>query len=103
MMRRPPRSTLFPYTTLFRSGVAALPADRSRHGLELRQLRRGRSTGGVRGVVVHPVARPAAARRPIPQLAPVAPPVLPLRRADRGGVAVRSRSRYATLRHRLEP
>src|SRR5438552_17472672 len=23
MMRRPPRSTLFPYTTLFRSGVAA--------------------------------------------------------------------------------
>src|SRR5258707_4681715 len=27
MIRRPPRSTLFPYTTLFRSGaVAALPA-----------------------------------------------------------------------------
>src|SRR5438552_11440268 len=24
MIRRPPRSTLFPYTTLFRSGVAAL-------------------------------------------------------------------------------
>src|SRR3989442_2846892 len=25
MIRRPPRSTLFPYTTLFRSGVATLP------------------------------------------------------------------------------
>src|SRR5256885_8265452 len=31
MIRRPPRSTLFPYTTLFRSGVApGLPGD---HGL----------------------------------------------------------------------
>src|SRR2546429_6511837 len=26
MIRRPPRSTLFPYTTLFRSKVAMLPA-----------------------------------------------------------------------------
>src|SRR5258707_10828382 len=26
MIRRPPRSTLFPYTTLFRSGIAALQA-----------------------------------------------------------------------------
>src|SRR5436190_8818588 len=26
MLRRPPRSTLFPYTTLFRSGPAAPPA-----------------------------------------------------------------------------
>src|SRR3712207_8136163 len=26
MIRRPPRSTLFPYTTLFRSGVAELTA-----------------------------------------------------------------------------
>src|SRR5690242_21539638 len=25
MIRRPPRSTLFPYTTLFRSGKAAMP------------------------------------------------------------------------------
>src|SRR5947207_9629608 len=25
MRRRPPRSTLFPYTTLFRSGAAAIP------------------------------------------------------------------------------
>src|SRR5438045_7442215 len=28
MLRRPPRSTLFPYTTLFRSPFAANPADR---------------------------------------------------------------------------
>src|SRR2546430_8193578 len=27
MIRRPPRSTLFPYTTLFRSGVCRDPAD----------------------------------------------------------------------------
>src|SRR5256885_12146031 len=27
MIRRPPRSTLFPYTTLFRSGVAEHPTD----------------------------------------------------------------------------
>src|SRR5688572_30957178 len=26
MIRRPPRSTLFPYTTLFRSNIGALPA-----------------------------------------------------------------------------
>src|SRR3712207_7828481 len=26
MIRRPPRSTLFPYTTLFRSGPAAIPS-----------------------------------------------------------------------------
>src|SRR5215207_10427819 len=32
MIRRPPRSTLFPYTTLFRS----------RHGDDARQVRRGR-------------------------------------------------------------
>src|SRR5256886_5945276 len=27
MIRRPPRSTLFPYTTLFRSGIAAIAQD----------------------------------------------------------------------------
>src|SRR3712207_8586137 len=29
MMRRPPRSTLFPYTTLFRSGLRELGPDQS--------------------------------------------------------------------------
>src|SRR5258707_14267025 len=38
MIRRPPRSTLFPYTTLFRSVVAALGFGQLRdvHGAELR-------------------------------------------------------------------
>src|SRR5436305_15297272 len=27
MIRRPPRSTLFPYTTLFRSGIAIIPIE----------------------------------------------------------------------------
>src|SRR3712207_7028977 len=30
MIRRPPRSTLFPYTTLFRSSVTPVPACRGR-------------------------------------------------------------------------
>src|SRR2546427_9357060 len=31
MIRRPPRSTLFPYTTLFRSRLADLPHDERAH------------------------------------------------------------------------
>src|SRR3712207_8716117 len=34
MIRRPPRSTLFPYTTLFRS-IALVPQERRRQGLIL--------------------------------------------------------------------
>src|SRR5438874_6107037 len=37
MRRRPPRSTLFPYTTLFRSVSAR---QRLQHGLEVTRLRR---------------------------------------------------------------
>src|SRR2546427_8758801 len=33
MIRRPPRSTLFPYTTLFRSGRAAGPGQRLLQGV----------------------------------------------------------------------
>src|SRR3712207_7942354 len=54
MIRRPPRSTLFPYTTLFRSRTgepvnrtsplatiaAALRRERERHGLSLTELAR---------------------------------------------------------------
>src|SRR2546430_11963442 len=32
MIRRPPRSTLFPYTTLFRSRAAVIPVDTARYG-----------------------------------------------------------------------
>src|SRR5256885_7370368 len=40
MIRRPPRSTLFPYTTLFRSGVGAGHVERS--GARTRWPRRDR-------------------------------------------------------------
>src|SRR5690242_20921222 len=66
-MRRPPRSTLFPYTTLFRSALAhALDAEivagggeRERPGLEVGQVGRHRNR------VVHQAAgggRPARLR-----------------------------------------
>src|SRR5260370_16663792 len=51
MIRRPPRSTLFPYTTLFRSGLklAAMPLDKVRAHVRIenadaadRELRSGR-------------------------------------------------------------
>src|SRR5256885_4042674 len=38
MIRRPPRSTLFPYTTLFRSGLEH-PRDRERHLPERGEVR----------------------------------------------------------------
>src|SRR2546430_11109237 len=62
MIRRPPRSTLFPYTTLFRSRAHALDPGVERGG-------RGRRGGGGRGAGPRPAraaggrgARPAAAR-----------------------------------------
>src|SRR2546422_7872811 len=56
MIRRPPRSTLFPYTTLFRSHVAV------RYHDALRRTRRSRgeeNVGGMRGAiaVIQRVAR----------------------------------------------
>src|SRR5690348_17793588 len=48
MIRRPPRSTLFPYTTLFRSDARRLArADRLRH----RRVRGGRHPGLLRRAV----------------------------------------------------
>src|SRR3712207_8304505 len=50
MRRRPPRSTLFPYTTLFRSGehdIAAIGRHRGQHGLVVRLLLR-RADGDAR-------------------------------------------------------
>src|SRR3712207_7061712 len=58
MIRRPPRSTLFPYTTLFRSGVRGLGAQAvvaALGGLE------GRGHGGSN------VARGSGAARPRPK------------------------------------
>src|SRR3712207_8008118 len=52
MIRRPPRSTLFPYTTLFRSGVFRHPAPAGDEHLPPLQApprrRRGRLRGGRR-------------------------------------------------------
>src|SRR3712207_7719314 len=47
MIRRPPRSTLFPYTTLFRSGIQLRDAGGRRRGLDpaarpLQRLERAR-------------------------------------------------------------
>src|ERR1041384_8531890 len=43
MIRRPPRSTLFPYTTLFRSPLAVLRGDRRHHrGVPRTRRPRGR-------------------------------------------------------------
>src|SRR3712207_7146976 len=41
MIRRPPRSTLFPYTTLFRSAPPLLRFEIARDGVVLRQDRDG--------------------------------------------------------------
>src|SRR5256885_12016318 len=48
MIRRPPRSTLFPYTTLFRSCVHHLvqPFQRNAHRFRLRQRCRLAARGG---------------------------------------------------------
>src|SRR5438034_4423389 len=42
MIRRPPRSTLFPYTTLFRSRIVGRPYDRDYLGL-LQTLAQGKA------------------------------------------------------------
>src|SRR5438477_7151706 len=48
MIRRPPRSTLFPYTTLFRSGLVTLPMQDVRRSVE--ELDRAARLPGIRGV-----------------------------------------------------
>src|SRR5256886_15103428 len=57
MIRRPPRSTLFPYTTLFRS------LDRG-EGDEHRSARRARAQGSGAVPRVHPVSLPVGQDRP---------------------------------------
>src|SRR3712207_8234578 len=58
MIRRPPRSTLFPYTTLFRSNSNLEPADRERHSPSRRA-----SSDGRHGVLRHGALRRAGVRR----------------------------------------
>src|SRR5437868_12607269 len=58
MIRRPPRSTLFPYTTLFRSGVMLAV------GVRLRRWDFGRGVA-VLGRLVRPSSRLSAHRTPL--------------------------------------
>src|SRR6266699_7096432 len=81
MRRRPPRSTLFPYTTLFRSGLGG--------GLDAPRRTRGRARplrGGRGGTARDPLACQTESRLPRESLSR---PARPLRRARarRGGVA----------------
>src|SRR2546427_3892757 len=65
MIRRPPRSTLFPYTTLFRSRRAGRPDHRSRTselGVFASRRQRARSAGAadkqpVKGLGLYPYVR----------------------------------------------
>src|SRR3712207_7223103 len=63
MIRRPPRSTLFPYTTLFRSEDGIVDRDLIRHRLDQRALV---AQGGLRcrHVGVDAGREPAQQRRP---------------------------------------
>src|SRR2546428_9859135 len=54
MIRRPPRSTLFPYTTLFRSrGERALAG--ARHDDDARLIARGQVAEAARQLLAHPL------------------------------------------------
>src|SRR3712207_8228604 len=74
MIRRPPRSTLFPYTTLFRSIEKALKAiGRSRafasrrhfHQLEFSETQEGRDPGSQKRDTRVPASRPSPGSSPI--------------------------------------
>src|SRR3712207_7479849 len=49
MIRRPPRSTLFPYTTLFRSQDELGPVSRPRRGQKVEGARHDRGGGVLQG------------------------------------------------------
>src|SRR5256885_5634997 len=64
MIRRPPRSTLFPYTTLFRSGLAAHHALVALGGALERKHLRHRPHAGVHGEGQRVLRVDGRARRP---------------------------------------
>src|SRR3989454_11476758 len=61
MIRRPPRSTLFPYTTLFRSLIADTGGESTRQAVA---LTRAAATEGADAVLVRPPAYFSAAVSP---------------------------------------
>src|SRR3712207_8388282 len=65
MIRPPPRSTLFPYTTLFRSSPTASAAERSRRGRGIRTIPRRHPRGERQLEIRGSQGRdPSAAKRP---------------------------------------
>src|SRR3989449_3274245 len=66
MIRRPPRSTLFPYTTLFRSRPRGDPVDEDRPDHEVRRERADERPRGPRPAVHDRDFRPRAARNDLP-------------------------------------
>src|SRR2546422_8641033 len=74
MIRRPPRSTLFPYTTLFRSAVAA-PSAGSEEGELVRRAGRAEVAAGRHALLrAHPHFLQQPAERLAEEAAPVARP-----------------------------
>src|SRR5947207_8124697 len=60
MIRPPPRSTLFPYTTLFRSGLRGVARDVHDKTASFRQQRHGKLNQGDRRAGVHREDAPEA-------------------------------------------
>src|SRR2546422_6849337 len=88
MIRRPPRSTLFPYTTLFRS-----PRLPRRHGRAARNGRRPAAHAGARPLHLHPrLGRADRARRE--RLGPPARSARPSRGGDRKSTRLNSSHGY---------
>src|SRR2546425_9049273 len=69
MIRRPPRSTLFPYTTLFRSRPGGVRQDEESDGPRAEHLQADGAPRQLRGASRH-VLRDAARGRARPQAAP---------------------------------
>src|SRR5215204_5628490 len=118
MIRRPPRSTLFPYTTLFRTQDPALPAvayrrpDQPPRPPAPPAVAAHLALGGRPGARLHPPGRPTAALlscdHPRPLVLPAgraawrahcaAPPLLALLQAQRPSHLDRPAAPNATLR-----
>src|SRR5256885_13105142 len=63
MIRRPPRSTLFPYTTLFRSDSDAISLGKDPMGIAHAQHDRGRLDGAPRAAASAPALPRSADRK----------------------------------------
>src|SRR2546425_9809391 len=94
MIRRPPRSTLFPYTTLFRSPVAR-HAERRRHDGGPPHARRDRHRDGARDQAGRAAAPPLAAGVPDGRVTRWVLAALGLVRSEERRVGKECRSRWS--------